>query len=97
MGATASHRGRDNEVYSWAGPDSPICIKVYKVGERRRAQRECHALNLIALEVLDEQGLCQRLDLGQGQHVRAVRVGGVGRLDEQLGPWVRVRPAAGIG
>ncbi|MGH3887185.1 MAG: phosphotransferase [Pseudonocardiaceae bacterium] len=40
--------GRNNQVYSWVGPDGPICIKVYQVDERRRAQREWRALTLLA-------------------------------------------------
>lgn len=40
--------GRNNHVYSWAGPDTPICIKIYKLDERRRAQREWRALTLLA-------------------------------------------------
>ncbi len=40
--------GRNNEVYSWAGPETPICIKLYTLDERRRAQREWHALTLLA-------------------------------------------------
>ncbi|MGH3930351.1 MAG: phosphotransferase family protein [Pseudonocardiaceae bacterium] len=40
--------GRNNDVYSWIGPDGPICIKVYKIDERQRIEREWHALNLLA-------------------------------------------------
>jgi predicted Ser/Thr protein kinase len=40
--------GRNNEVYAWAKPEVPICIKVYQLDERRRAPREWHALTLLA-------------------------------------------------
>ncbi|MGH3867776.1 MAG: phosphotransferase family protein [Pseudonocardiaceae bacterium] len=40
--------GRNNDVYSWTGPHGRICIKVYQVDERRRVQREWHALTLLA-------------------------------------------------
>ncbi|MGH3848072.1 MAG: phosphotransferase family protein, partial [Pseudonocardiaceae bacterium] len=40
--------GRNNHVYSWTGPDGPLCIKIYKLDERRRAQREWRALTLLA-------------------------------------------------
>ncbi len=40
--------GRNNDVYSWTGPEGPICIKVYKVDGRQRIEREWHALNLLA-------------------------------------------------
>jgi hypothetical protein len=45
--------GRNNEVYSWAGPQTPICIKLYKLDERRRAQREWAALTLLAQHCAD--------------------------------------------
>ncbi|MGH3875260.1 MAG: phosphotransferase family protein [Pseudonocardiaceae bacterium] len=40
--------GRNNEVYSWTGPETPICIKIYKLDQRQRAQREWRALTLLA-------------------------------------------------
>jgi len=40
--------GRNNRVYAWSSPDGPVCIKLYKVDERRRAHREWHALTLLA-------------------------------------------------
>jgi hypothetical protein len=40
--------GRNNDVYSWTGPHGLTCIKVYQVDERRRVQREWHALTLLA-------------------------------------------------
>ncbi len=39
--------GRNNLVYAWSSPDGPVCIKLYKVDERRRAHREWHALTLL--------------------------------------------------
>ena len=40
--------GRNNAVYEWASPDGPVCIKVYRVDERRRIHREWQSLILLA-------------------------------------------------
>lgn len=41
--------GRNNDVFAWSGPDSEICIKVYrKADQRRRVEREWHALTVLA-------------------------------------------------
>jgi len=40
--------GRNNEVYAWTRPENPICIKLYKVDDQRRTQREWRALTLLA-------------------------------------------------
>ncbi|MGH3805591.1 MAG: hypothetical protein ACRDRU_02890, partial [Pseudonocardiaceae bacterium] len=32
--------GRNNHVYSWTWSGTPICIKIYKLDGRQRAQRE---------------------------------------------------------
>lgn len=41
--------GRNNLVYAWTAPDGrQICLKFYKADERRRAEREWHALTLLA-------------------------------------------------
>jgi hypothetical protein len=41
--------GRNNHVYAWTGPGGEICIKLYrKNDERRRIEREWHALNTLA-------------------------------------------------
>jgi hypothetical protein len=45
--------GRNNEVHSWAGPDGPLCIKIYQLDERQRAPREWHALTLLAQHSAD--------------------------------------------
>jgi aminoglycoside phosphotransferase (APT) family kinase protein len=41
--------GRNNHVYAWDSPQGPTCIKVYKLDERRRPEREWHALTLLAI------------------------------------------------
>lgn len=45
--------GRNNHVYSWTGSDTPICIKVYRLDDRQRAQREWRALTLLAYHGAD--------------------------------------------
>ncbi len=39
---------RNNRVYRWSAPGGAVCVKVYKVDDRRRADREWHALSLLA-------------------------------------------------
>jgi len=40
--------GRNNHVYAWNSPDGPACIKLYRLDDRRRPEREWHALSLLA-------------------------------------------------
>jgi aminoglycoside phosphotransferase (APT) family kinase protein len=40
--------GRNNHIYGWDSPEGPACIKLYKLDERRRPEREWHALTLLA-------------------------------------------------
>jgi hypothetical protein len=41
--------GRNNHVYAWDDPHArPCCVKVYRVDDRRRAEREWAALRLLA-------------------------------------------------
>jgi Ser/Thr protein kinase RdoA (MazF antagonist) len=51
--ATVSARplagGRNNAVYEWTAPDGPMCIKIYRVDERRRIEREWMSLTLLAM------------------------------------------------
>ena len=55
-GLRALTGGRQNHVYAWQDPDrGPVCVKVYyKRDERRRAEREWAALNLLAERGVDE-------------------------------------------
>ncbi|MGJ6969333.1 aminoglycoside phosphotransferase family protein [Streptosporangium sp. G11] len=48
--------GRNNLVYGWRDPSSgtEICIKLYKIDERRRAEREWHALTSVAGTGIEE-------------------------------------------
>ncbi|GAA3742318.1 hypothetical protein GCM10022225_27390 [Plantactinospora mayteni] len=46
--------GRNNDVYQWSDADAtPICVKVYRVDERRRLEREWNALTLLASAGVD--------------------------------------------
>jgi aminoglycoside phosphotransferase (APT) family kinase protein len=40
--------GRNNHIYAWNNPDGPACIKLYRLDDRRRPEREWHALSLLA-------------------------------------------------
>lgn len=40
--------GRNNRVYLWSSPYGPVCIKIYKVDDRHRVEREWQALTLLA-------------------------------------------------
>jgi Ser/Thr protein kinase RdoA (MazF antagonist) len=48
VGARPLTGGRNNAVYEWASPDGPICVKIYRVDERRRIEREWMSLTLLA-------------------------------------------------
>ncbi|RBQ15352.1 hypothetical protein DP939_36555 [Spongiactinospora rosea] len=49
--------GRNNLAYGWADSGHETCIKLYKVDERRRADREWAALTLMAENDMDHPGL----------------------------------------
>lgn len=40
--------GRNNAAYRWASPDGPVCVKIYRVDERRRAEREWLSLTFLS-------------------------------------------------
>ena len=40
--------GRNNAVYQWESPGGPVCVKIYLVDDRRRAEREWLSLDLLA-------------------------------------------------
>jgi hypothetical protein len=40
IGAQPLSGGRNNVVYQWESPDGPACIKIYRVDDRHRAERE---------------------------------------------------------
>jgi hypothetical protein len=40
--------GRNNAAYRWESPDGPVCVKVYRVDDRRRAEREWLSLAFLA-------------------------------------------------
>lgn len=40
--------GRNNHIYAWSSPDGPACIKLYRLDDKRRQEREWHALSLLA-------------------------------------------------
>lgn len=47
--------GRNNAVYRWADGDRvPICVKIYKVDDRRRLEREWNALTLLTGAGVDD-------------------------------------------
>jgi aminoglycoside phosphotransferase (APT) family kinase protein len=48
LGLRPLRGGRNNHVYARDSPEGLTCIKVYKVDERRRPEREWHALTLLA-------------------------------------------------
>lgn len=47
-GLRALSGGRNNSVWAYDEGGGPICVKLYQVDERRRAEREWHALTLLA-------------------------------------------------
>jgi Ser/Thr protein kinase RdoA (MazF antagonist) len=48
IGAQPLSGGRNNAVYRWESPDGPVCVKVYRVDERRRAEREWLSLAFLS-------------------------------------------------
>ncbi|MBG0818660.1 phosphotransferase [Planomonospora sp. ID82291] len=48
--------GRNNLVYAWHDPraGTEICVKLYKIDERRRFDRESHALAVVAASGVDD-------------------------------------------
>jgi hypothetical protein len=48
IGAQPLSGGRNNAVYRWEPLDSPVCVKVYRVDERRRAEREWLSLTFLS-------------------------------------------------
>jgi thiamine kinase-like enzyme len=47
-GARPLAGGRNNAVYEWASPDGPVCVKIYRVDDRRRLEREWLSLTILA-------------------------------------------------
>ena len=47
-GARPLAGGRNNAVYQWESPDGPVCVKIYRVDDRHRAEREWLSLDLLA-------------------------------------------------
>ena len=39
---------RNNAVYQWDSTDGPVCVKIYRVDERHRAEREWLSLALLS-------------------------------------------------
>jgi aminoglycoside phosphotransferase (APT) family kinase protein len=48
LGLRSLTGGRNNHIYAWNSPDGPACIKLYRLDDRRRPEREWHALSLLA-------------------------------------------------
>jgi hypothetical protein len=48
IGAQPLSGGRNNAAYQWESPDGPVCVKVYRVDDRRRAEREWLSLTFLA-------------------------------------------------
>jgi hypothetical protein len=48
IGAQPLSGGRNNAAYQWESPDGPVCVKVYRVDDRRRAEREWLSLGFLA-------------------------------------------------
>jgi hypothetical protein len=48
IGAHPLAGGRNNAAYRWESPGSPVCVKVYRVDERRRAEREWLSLTFLS-------------------------------------------------
>ncbi len=59
--------GRNNHVYSWTWSGTPICIKIYKLDGRQRAQREWRALTLLAQHGADYAPTPLWIDEASGQ------------------------------
>jgi Ser/Thr protein kinase RdoA (MazF antagonist) len=48
IGAQPLSGGRNNVVYQWESPDGPACIKIYRVDDRHRAEREWLSLAFLS-------------------------------------------------
>jgi hypothetical protein len=48
IGAQSLAGGRNNAVYQWESPDGPVCVKIYRVDDRCRAEREWLSLGFLA-------------------------------------------------
>ena len=58
--------GRNNHVYAWDDPHAePCCVKLYRVDQRRRAEREWEALKLLAEHQVPGVPRPLRVDLGR--------------------------------
>ena len=48
IGAQPLSGGRNNTAYQWESPDGPVCVKIYRVDSRRRAEREWLSLTFLS-------------------------------------------------
>jgi Phosphotransferase enzyme family len=48
IGAQPLSGGRNNAVYQWESPGGPVCVKIYRVDDRRRAEREWLSLTFLS-------------------------------------------------
>lgn len=48
IGAQPLPGGRNNAAYRWNSPGGPVCVKIYRVDERRRPEREWLSLAFLS-------------------------------------------------
>ena len=48
IGAQPLAGGRNNAVYQWESPGGSVCVKIYRVDDRRRAEREWLSLTFLS-------------------------------------------------
>jgi Ser/Thr protein kinase RdoA (MazF antagonist) len=48
VGAQPLAGGRNNAAYRWESPGGPVCVKIYRVDDRRRAEREWLSLAFLS-------------------------------------------------
>lgn len=48
VGARPLSGGRNNAAYRWESPDGPVCVKIYRVDDRRRVEREWLSLTFLS-------------------------------------------------
>jgi hypothetical protein len=48
IGAQPLSGGRNNAAYQWESADGPVCVKIYRVDDRRRAEREWLSLDFLS-------------------------------------------------
>lgn len=48
IGAQPLSGGRNNAAYQWESPEGPVCVKIYRVDDRCRAEREWLSLNFLS-------------------------------------------------